>query len=175
MLGKEALRLDDEVNELPVVRHGHVGHQGPSRHHVLSTPQKAIAHTSRKLDLTSSGPKTDLPSGPWFALNATLPLSPVPLANLLPNRNSPVFAKLLLLPDQDNEVAPWLQPEIAPPVLVTQQLVQEVKSLHPADPDLVVPAQTSVSNLFLAQGADLIPNTPTNAKTQRTWSPRHAC
>ena len=54
----------------------------------------------------------------------------------------------------------------------TQQIVQEIKSLYPADPVPAVAAQTPVSNLFLAQVAELIPNhTPTNAKTQQNLAP----
>ena len=43
---------------------------GSSWEDLLPTPRKAIARISWKLDLTSSGRKTGLPSGPWFVLNA---------------------------------------------------------------------------------------------------------
>ena len=46
----------------------------------------------------------------------------------------------------------------APPVPVTEQVVQEIKSLNPTDPDPVVPAQT-VSGLFLSEVAHLVPTT----------------
>ena len=41
----------------------------------------------------------------------------------------------------------------APPELVTEQVVQEIKSLHPADPEPPAPAQALVSNLFLPEVA----------------------
>ena len=47
----------------------------------------------------------------------------------------------------------------APPVPVTQQIVQEIESLHPADPGPALATRTPVSNLFLSQVAELIPNT----------------
>ena len=57
--------------------------------------------------------------------------------------NSLVSVKLPLLPNQENEDAPWLQRN-APPVPVTQQIVQGTKSLYPADRDPAVAAQTPV-------------------------------
>ena len=63
-------------------------------------------------------------------------------------RNSHVFAKLPLLPNQENEGALWLQPGTLHQSQ-SLQIVQEIKSLHPADPDSAVAAQTPVSNLYL--------------------------
>ena len=47
----------------------------------------------------------------------------------------------------------------APPVPVTEQIVQEIKSLYPADPEPPAPAQALVSDLFLSEVAELIPST----------------
>ena len=47
----------------------------------------------------------------------------------------------------------------APPVPVTEQTVQEIKSLYPTDPEPPTPAQAFVSNLFLFEVAELIPTT----------------
>ena len=47
----------------------------------------------------------------------------------------------------------------APQVPVTEQIVGEIKSLHPTDPEPPAPAHTSVSNLFLSEVAELIPTT----------------
>ena len=44
-------------------------------------------------------------------------------------------------------------------VTVTQQIVQEIKSLYPVEPDPAVAVQTPVSNPFLSQVAELIPST----------------
>ena len=46
-----------------------------------------------------------------------------------------------------------------PPVPVTEQIVQEIKSLHPTDPEPPAPAQTIVSDLVLSEVAELIPTT----------------
>ena len=48
---------------------------------------------------------------------------------------------------------------IAPPVPVTEQIVQEIKSLYPADPEHPAPAQAFVSGLFLSEVAELVPTT----------------
>ena len=45
----------------------------------------------------------------------------------------------------------------APPVSVTEQSVQEIKSLYPTDPDPAAPAQAFVANLFLSEVAELFP------------------
>ena len=47
----------------------------------------------------------------------------------------------------------------APPVPVTEQIVQEIKSLYRADPEPPAPAQALVTNLFLSEVAKLIPTT----------------
>ena len=47
----------------------------------------------------------------------------------------------------------------APPVPVTEQIVQEIKSLFPADPEPPAPAQAFVSGLFLSEVAEHIPTT----------------
>ena len=47
----------------------------------------------------------------------------------------------------------------APPVPVTEQIVQEIKSLYPTDPDPAAPAQALVANLFLSEVAELVPTT----------------
>ena len=47
----------------------------------------------------------------------------------------------------------------APPVPVTEQIVQEIKSLYPADPEPPAPAQAPVSVLFLSEVAEHVPTT----------------
>ena len=47
----------------------------------------------------------------------------------------------------------------APPVPVTEQIVQEIKSLYPADPEPPAPAQAFVSILFLSEVAEHVPTT----------------
>ena len=55
----------------------------------------------------------------------------------------------------------------APPVRVTEQIVQEIISLYPTDPEPPASAQALVSNLFLSEVAELISHhTPQNATTQ---------
>ena len=44
-----------------------------------------------------------------------------------------------------------------PPVPVTEQSVQEIKSLYPTDPDPAAPAQAFVASLFLSEVAELFP------------------
>ena len=47
----------------------------------------------------------------------------------------------------------------APPVPVTEQIVQETKNLHPTDREPPAPAQALVSNLLLSEVAELSPTT----------------
>ena len=47
----------------------------------------------------------------------------------------------------------------APPVPVTEQIVQEIKSLYPADPEPPAPVQASLSALFLSEVAEHVPIT----------------
>ena len=45
----------------------------------------------------------------------------------------------------------------APPVPVTEQIVQEIKSLYPADPEPPGPASALISALFLSEVAEQVP------------------
>ena len=47
----------------------------------------------------------------------------------------------------------------APPVPVTEQIVQEIKSLYPADPEPPAPASAPISALFLSEFAEQVPST----------------
>ena len=47
----------------------------------------------------------------------------------------------------------------APPVPVTKQIVQETKSLYPADPEPPAPASAPISALFLSEVAEHVPTT----------------
>ena len=47
----------------------------------------------------------------------------------------------------------------APPVPITEQIVQDIKSLCPTDPEPPAHAQALVSGLFLSEVAELIPST----------------
>ena len=47
----------------------------------------------------------------------------------------------------------------APPVPVTEPIVQEIKSLYPADPEPPAPVQAPVSALFLSEVAEHVPTT----------------
>ena len=47
----------------------------------------------------------------------------------------------------------------APPVPVTEQIVQEIKSLYPADPEPPAPVSAPVSALFLSEVAEHVPTT----------------
>ena len=46
---------------------------------------------------------------------------------------------------------------IAPPVPVTEQIVQEIQSLYPADPEPPAPASAPISALFLSEVAEHVP------------------
>ena len=47
----------------------------------------------------------------------------------------------------------------APPVPVTEQIVQEITSLYPTDPDPAAPSQAFLANLVLSEVAELVPTT----------------
>ena len=63
----------------------------------------------------------------------------------------------------------------APPVPVTEQIVQEIKNLYPADPE-TTPVSAPVSALFFSEVAEHVPTTlrkmPRLSETRTT---RHAC
>ena len=51
----------------------------------------------------------------------------------------------------------------APPVPVTEQIVQEIRSLYRADPEPPAPASAPISALFLSEVAEHVPTTPKDA------------
>ena len=76
------------------------------------------------------------------------------------SRCSHVFAKLLLWRVPGKKEEPWQLLETRPPpVPVTEQIVQEIKSLYPADPEPPAPASAPISALFLSEVAEHVPTT----------------
>ena len=63
------------------------------------------------------------------------------------------------MPDQVKRDDPWPRPGTHCQFPVTEQIVQEIKSLYPTDPEPPAPAQAFVSNLFLSEVAESIPTT----------------
>ena len=96
---------------------------------------------------------------PWFELSVTLPQNhEVPLNQPL-NANKLVFVRLLHLPDQVKKGRVFAAGTNAPPVPVTDEIVQEIKNLYPTDPDPAVATTSAVSHIFLSQVAAFIPIT----------------
>ena len=75
------------------------------------------------------------------------------------NRNSHGFRKFATLARAGEKGRALAAARNAPPVPVTEPIVQEIKSLYPTDPEPPAPTQAVVSNLFLSEVAELIPTT----------------
>ena len=75
------------------------------------------------------------------------------------SRCSHVFAKLLHLARTGEKGRALSAARNAPPVPVAEQIVQEIKSLYPADPEPPAPVPAPVSAPFLSEVAEHVPTT----------------
>ena len=97
--------------------------------------------------------------GPWYVPNVMLLRCKTRHAERISSKCSHVFAKLLhwrVLVKKGRALAAARN---APPVPVTEQIVQEIKSLYPADPEPPAPVSAPVSALFLSEVAEHVPTT----------------
>ena len=69
------------------------------------------------------------------------------------SKSSHVHAKLLHQQETGEKGRAVAAAKNAPPVPVTEQIVQKIKSLYPADPEPPAPAQAFVSGLFITEVA----------------------
>ena len=125
-------------------------------------------------DWNSAAPRIGQHSGQRYVPNVMLPQCRMPHAEQLHCISSHEFAKLLATLARAGEKGRALAAaRNVPPVPVREQIVQEIKSLYPTDPETPAPAQALVSDLFLSEAHSH--RSPQNATTQRTWTARHAC
>ena len=124
-----------------------------------STPLRATVHTSWMRDWSFFGLRIGLLFGPWYVPNVMLLRCKTRHAERISSKCSHVFAKLLhwrVLVKKGRALAAARN---TPPVPVTEQIVQEIKSLYPADPEPPAPVSAPVSALFLSEVAEHVPTT----------------
>ena len=80
-------------------------------------------------------------------------------AERISSKCSHVFAKVAALARTGEKGRALPAARNSPPVPVTEQIVQEIKSLYPADPEPPAPVPASVSALFLSEVAEHVPAT----------------
>ena len=97
--------------------------------------------------------------GPWYAPNVMLLRCRTRHAERISSRCSHVFAKLLHWRRTGEKGRALAAARYAPPLPVTEQIFQEIKSLYPADPELPAPVPAPVSALFLSEVAEHVPTT----------------
>ena len=109
-------------------------------------------------DWSFFGLRIGLLSGPWYAPNVMLLWCRTRHAERISSRYSHVFAKLLhwRVPVKKDGRA-LAAARNAPPVPVTEQIVQEIKSFYPADPEPPAPVPAPVLALFLSEVAEHVP------------------
>ena len=105
------------------------------------------------------GLKIDLLFGLWYVPNVTLLQCRTRRAGQKSSKCSHVFAKLLHWRVPVKKGRALAAARNALPVPVTEQIVQEIKSLYPADPEPPAPASAPVSALFLSEVAEHVPIT----------------
>ena len=117
------------------------------------------APASWKHDWTCSGLKIGSHCGRWFVPNATFPQPPKHVRGQRLNKRKLEFAKLLRLPGRAKKAERWQRHEMRRQYLSPGEIVQEIKSLYPVDPEPAVPSTARVSFAFTAEVMDFIPIT----------------
>ena len=120
-------------------------------------PLRATVHVYRIRDWSFFWLKIGLLSGPWYVLNVMLLQCRTRRAGQITSKCSHVFTKLLrwrVLVKKSLGSCPKCAP-----VLVTEQIVQEIKSLYPADPEPPASVPAPVSAMFLSEVAEHVPTT----------------
>ena len=112
--------------------------------------RRATARTAWKPGSISSGlKKIGQSSGPWCVPSATLLLSKVQHAEHQQNNKQSRIRKVATLARSAERGRALAAARNAPPVPVTEQIVQEIKSVYPTDPDPSAPAQAFLANHLL--------------------------
>ena len=119
--------------------------------------RRATARPTWKPCSISSGLKIGQPF--WYVLSVMSLLSTVQHADQQQNKKQSRIRKVPTLARSSERGRAQAAARNAPPVPVTEESVQEVKSLYPTDPDASAPAQAFVANLFLSEVAELVPTT----------------
>ena len=119
-------------------------------------------------DCSFSGLKIGLLSGPWYVLNVTLLWCKTRHAERISNKCSHAYVKLPHWLARTGEKGKALTAaRNAPPVSVTEQIVQEIKSLHLAHSERPACVSTSFS-LVLVRSSQVCPyNTPKDASVNQ--------
>ena len=120
---------------------------------------RATVRTFWMHDWNSFGLRSGQHFGPRYAPNVISLQCRMPHAEQPRNKSSHVYAKSLQKHALVKKGRALAAARNAAPVPVTEQIVQEIKSLYPPDPEPPAPAQAFVSGLFLSEVAEHIPTT----------------
>ena len=158
---REHARMDLVVNLNGSVTHLDVSIAAPfsCNPSLQSTPLRATVHTFWMRVWSFFELRIGLLFGPWYVLNVMLPRCRTRHAERISSKCSHVFAKLLQWRAPGEKGRALAAARNAPPVPVTEQIVQEIKSLYPAVPEPPAPASAPISALFLSEVAEHVPTT----------------
>ena len=159
---EEALRMDEEIMDFRWFEHvtwysikdlrGTTYVQPPTwfkfalQEAQHASPRAIIHNNPSSYDWNSSGLRTGQHFGPRYAPNVISLQCRMPHAEQPRSKSSHEFAKSLTRAGEKGRALAAARN--APPVPITEQIVQEIKSLYPADPETPAPAQAFVSSLF---------------------------
>ena len=116
-----------------------------------STPPRATVHTSWTRGWSFFVLRIGLLSGPWYAPNVMLLRCRTQIQSRV--------RKVATLARTGEKGRALAAARNAPPVPVTEQIVQEIKSLYPTDPEPPAPASAPISALFLSEVAEHVTTT----------------
>ena len=120
---------------------------------------RTTVHTFWMHDWNSSGLRTGQRFGPRYALNVISLHCRMPHAEAATQQKQSRVHKIATLACAGEKGRALAAARNAPPVPVTEQNVQEIKSLYSTDPEPPAPAQAFVSGLVMSEVAEHIPNT----------------
>ena len=126
---------------------------------LLSTPLRATVHTSWMRDWSFLWAEDW--SALWAMVRAECDVAPVQNTTRRTDKQQMQsrVRKVATLARNGEKGRALAAARNAPPVPVTEQIVQEIKSLYPADPEPPAPVSARVSALFLSEVAEHVPTT----------------
>ena len=132
---------------------------GSSWDDLQSMPLRATVPTSWMLGWSFFGLEIGLLFGPWYVLNVmSLQCRTTTRRTEKQQMQSRIRKVATLARTGEKRKSSGGCPN-APPVPVTEQIVQEIKTLHPADPEPPAPASAQISSLFLSEVAEQVSTT----------------
>ena len=101
--------------------------------------------------------KIGLHYGPWERAECDVPFTAQTRSRTNAEQTEARVRKVATLARAGDKGRALAAARNAPPVPVTRDIVQEITSLYPVDPEPAVPATARVSHVFTAEVMDFIP------------------